>query len=230
MANDIAAIQWASLSFEHASQAREDETLAALCGIRVCRLRAGDHSTPRDANDSSGGPGLCAASDFVVVSRAYLESAIGPSVSARVEAIDAFEQVLTAQHDLVNEDVKRTGEGFRQIVMLAPQTASGLAFSSWFTQPVMRAAKAAAFGADPNWSTFAHELGHNATVNSPAAFRLGDKIDGRANAIVSEALAQIFQHVISPSGHNWRRDGYRPRRSVQPAVSTRNSLTERATQ
>ena len=110
-----------------------------------------------------------------------------------------FERVLgvfaLVQRDLVNDDLARVDGSFRQIVAGAPDSASGLAFSVWFTQPVALGAKESAFGADPDWSSFAHELGHNATLNSPASFRLGGKIDGRANAIVSETLAQIFQHV-----------------------------------
>jgi len=40
-------------------------------------------------------------------------------------------------------------------------------------------------------------MGHNFSLNAPAAFRLGGRIDGCANAIVSEALAQMFQHAVA---------------------------------
>ena len=47
------------------------------------------------------------------------------------------------------------------------------------------------------WSSFMHEMGHNFTLNSPADYYYGGKIDGNANAIFSESLAQIFQHATA---------------------------------
>jgi hypothetical protein len=40
-------------------------------------------------------------------------------------------------------------------------------------------------------------MGHNFTLNSPSNYYFGGKIDGNANAIVSETLAQIFQHATA---------------------------------
>ena len=40
-------------------------------------------------------------------------------------------------------------------------------------------------------------MGHNVTLNSPASFYYGGKIDGNANAIFSESMAQIFQHATA---------------------------------
>jgi len=40
-------------------------------------------------------------------------------------------------------------------------------------------------------------MGHNVTLNSPAGFYYGGKIDGCANAIFSETMAQIFQHATA---------------------------------
>jgi hypothetical protein len=37
-------------------------------------------------------------------------------------------------------------------------------------------------------------MGHNATLNTPSDFYYGGKIDGYANAIYSESMAQIMQH------------------------------------
>ena len=48
-----------------------------------------------------------------------------------------------------------------------------------------------------DYSSIFHEMGHNFTLNAPAAYRLGGKIDGNANAILSETLAQLFQHTTS---------------------------------
>jgi hypothetical protein len=112
---------------------------------------------------------------------------------------EVFERVLSVydvvQQDLVNGNTYRADGTFRQ-VMLAPPTGSTLyGVSYWFTSPPVLAMAETALGSAPDWSSFAHELGHNATLNSPAAFRLGGHIDGNANAIVSETLAQIFQHV-----------------------------------
>jgi len=42
-----------------------------------------------------------------------------------------------------------------------------------------------------------HEMGHNFTLNSPASYYYGGKIDGNANAIFSESMAQIFQHATA---------------------------------
>jgi hypothetical protein len=110
----------------------------------------------------------------------------------------AYERVLGAfavvQRDLVGHDLHRYDGTFRQLVLETPPEQP-YAYSVWFAYPVLFAANDACFGTEPDWASFAHELGHNATLNCPAAFRLGGKIDGPANAIVSETLAQIFAHV-----------------------------------
>jgi hypothetical protein len=40
-------------------------------------------------------------------------------------------------------------------------------------------------------------MGHNFTINSPADYYYGGKMDGNANAIFSESMAQIFQHATA---------------------------------
>ncbi len=40
-------------------------------------------------------------------------------------------------------------------------------------------------------------MGHNATLNFPADYYYGGKIDGNANAIYSETMAQIFQYATA---------------------------------
>ncbi len=104
------------------------------------------------------------------------------------------EQVLTAsaqiQYDLVNQDVLQINDSFQQLVLKALGIAGG--FSVWFTNPV-----ALAMGEQNNgipWSSMVHEMGHNITLNFPAGFIYGGKIDGNANAIYSEGVAQIIQH------------------------------------
>ena len=42
-----------------------------------------------------------------------------------------------------------------------------------------------------------HEMGHNVTLNSPVDYYYGGKIDGSANAIFSESMAQIFAHATA---------------------------------
>ena len=108
-----------------------------------------------------------------------------------------FERVTGAmaeiQRELVNDDFVRVDGGFRQHVVTQPGLTSS--FSVWYARPPMIVVRGNGLSEPSGWSTFAHEMGHNLTLNSPAAYRLGGKIDGNANAIVSEALAQIFQHV-----------------------------------
>ena len=47
------------------------------------------------------------------------------------------------------------------------------------------------------WSSMFHEMGHDMTLNSPSNYFYGGKIDGNANAIFSESMAQIFQHATA---------------------------------
>src|SRR5262249_12991283 len=79
-------------------------------------------------------------------------------------------------------------------VVLADPDSSGGMYSIWFSSPVAFGAGTNAFAGSLSWSSYSHEMGHNFTLNSPSNYYLGGKIDGSANAIVSEALAQIFQH------------------------------------
>jgi len=57
-----------------------------------------------------------------------------------------------------------------------------------------------------DFSSLLHEMAHNLTLNSPANYRFGGKTDGPMNAIVSETLANIFQHatihiILNTEGH-----------------------------
>jgi hypothetical protein len=81
--------------------------------------------------------------------------------------------------------------GFNQVIVNDP---NGM-YSLWFTSPVAVAASNGAFSGTPQWSSLFHEMGHNMTLNSPANYYYGGKIDGNANAIFSETMAQIFQHA-----------------------------------
>ncbi len=109
-----------------------------------------------------------------------------------------IEYVLDIAHaietDLCNGDIDWSG-GRGQLVLCQP--GFGGAFSLWFTKPI-------ALGANPSYlsdvgglSSLFHEMGHNLTLNSPAAFRFGGKTDGPMNTIISENLAQVMQHATA---------------------------------
>jgi hypothetical protein len=110
-----------------------------------------------------------------------------------------IEYVLTVaafvEKDLVNSDDANVGGGFKQVVLRDPD-AGGM-YSLWFTSPVSFGAGDYAFGGTIQYSSFMHEMGHNFTLNSPADYYYGGKIDGCANAIYSESMAQIFQHAAA---------------------------------
>jgi hypothetical protein len=110
-----------------------------------------------------------------------------------------IEYVLTVvafiEKDLVDSDVANVAGGFQQVVLRDP--GFGGMYSLWFTSPVSFGAGDYAFGGTIQYSSFMHEMGHNFTLNSPADYYYGGKIDGCANAIYSESMAQIFQHTTA---------------------------------
>ena len=118
---------------------------------------------------------------FPVISRAVIEYLL--SVAAWI------------QSDLVNGDIVLQSGNFKQVV-LRDTRADGMC-SLWFTTPVSFAAGDYAFQTPIQYSSFLHEMGHNVTLNSPAHYRYGGKIDGNANAIFSETLAQILAHATA---------------------------------
>ena len=99
------------------------------------------------------------------------------------------------QNDMVNGDVFLVDGGFRQVI-LRDALFAGM-YSLWYTSPVSFGAGDYAFGGSIQWSSFLHEMGHNATLNFPADYYYGGKIDGNANAIYSETMAQIFQYATA---------------------------------
>lgn len=101
----------------------------------------------------------------------------------------------TIQYDLVNQDVFLVDENFQQVVLRDPQ-ARGM-YSLWFTSPVGFASGNYGFMGSLEYSSFFHEMGHNFTLNSPAHYYYGGKIDGNANAIYSETMANIFAHTTA---------------------------------
>ncbi|MDP8211631.1 MAG: hypothetical protein P9M05_12545 [Candidatus Stygibacter australis] len=108
-----------------------------------------------------------------------------------------IESVLTTsayiQYDLCNNDVYAPDGSFHQVVM-KDAGAMGL-YSLWYLDPVCFGANDASLGVNIQWSSLCHEMGHNFTLNFPADYYYGGKIDGPANCLYSEIMAQIFQHV-----------------------------------
>jgi hypothetical protein len=120
---------------------------------------------------------------------------------------EVIEYVLDVGHhiqmDLCNGDVTPKAAA-RQVVL--KQTQFGGCGSLWFTDPVSFVCHPGYLGGEVDFSSLLHELAHNLTLNSPAGYRFGGKTDGPMNTIVSETLAQIFQHatihiILNSDGH-----------------------------
>jgi hypothetical protein len=114
-------------------------------------------------------------------------------ITARADVEHVLTVAADVQRELVRGDLVDVGGGFRQVILR--DTTFGGMYSLWYGAPAAVAAHADAFGASPQYSSLIHELAHNATLNFPLAFPYGGRIDGPANAIYSEAVAQIVQHV-----------------------------------
>jgi hypothetical protein len=101
----------------------------------------------------------------------------------------------TRQYDYANGDVFLVNNGFEQVVLRDPGF-SGM-YSMWFTNPPSFASGNYGFQGSLQYSSFFHEMGHNFTLNSPAGYYYGGKIDGNANAIYSESMANIYAHTTA---------------------------------
>jgi PEP-CTERM motif-containing protein len=122
-------------------------------------------------------------SHFGVTSRTTIEYVL--SVAASI------------QRGFANGNVADVGGGFQQVVLRDSSLSGGGMYSLWYTDPVSFGAAAEAVSGSIQYSSFMHEMGHNVTLNSPAGYYYGGKIDGNANAIFSESMAQIFQHATA---------------------------------
>lgn len=96
------------------------------------------------------------------------------------------------QYDFVNQDVLKINNQYKQAILLDP-TRNGGGYSLWYSEPV--GLIMGTFNGEIPYSSLFHEMGHNFTLNTPSSYISGGKIDGLANAIFSESLAQIFQHA-----------------------------------
>ncbi|HEU0139657.1 MAG TPA: hypothetical protein VFQ79_08105 [Bryobacteraceae bacterium] len=115
------------------------------------------------------------------------------SATPRVTIEYVLSAIAAAQKDLINDDITLINGAFRQQVW--KDTAGGF-YSIWYANPVSIAAGNHGFAAAIPWSSLAHEIGHNFTLNFPSGFIYGGRVDGNANAIYSETMAQIFQHAV----------------------------------
>jgi hypothetical protein len=97
------------------------------------------------------------------------------------------------QSDLANHNTYLFNNEFQQYVMR--DSTFGGAYSLWFTDPVSFCSGDYFFAGTIGYSSLFHEMGHNVTLNSPACYYYGGKIDGCANEIFSETMAQIYQHA-----------------------------------
>jgi hypothetical protein len=99
------------------------------------------------------------------------------------------------ERDFVNYNTVLVNDCFKQVLLRDP-SAGGM-YSLWYTSPVAFGAADYAFQGTIQYSSFMHEMGHNFTLNTPWDYYYGGKIDGYANAIFSESMAQIFQHAAA---------------------------------
>ncbi len=97
--------------------------------------------------------------------------------------------------DMVNHNVFLLNGSFNQAMLRHP--GFGGMYTLWFTDPVSFGVGDYALEGNLQFSSFFHEMGHNFTLNTPANFCYGGKIDGCANAVYSETMAQIFQHAAA---------------------------------
>ena len=109
---------------------------------------------------------------------------------------EAIEYILDVGHRLqmeyLHHDVLRTAI-HRQVVL--KQTEFGGCRTLWYSDPAAIACHPDYLAGEVGFSSLLHELAHNLTLNSPARYRFGGKTDGAMNTIVSEVLANIFQHA-----------------------------------
>jgi hypothetical protein len=104
-------------------------------------------------------------------------------------------QAATIELSILENDVEKVSGEWRQVVLYDPSFAG--AYSIWYSSPIAFGAGTSFFSGVPGYSSLFHEMGHNLSLNAPAAFRYGGRIDGNANAIFSEAVAQMFQHTVA---------------------------------
>jgi hypothetical protein len=95
------------------------------------------------------------------------------------------------QSDFVNNDHILINNRFDEVVLRDPAPNAG-GGAIWWTNPIAESLGSGSLTGSIDWNSLFHEMGHNHTLNFPASFMYGGNIDGNANAIYAETLAQIF--------------------------------------
>jgi hypothetical protein len=149
--------------------------------MRRSIARTASLSGQRRRNDADLARSSAGMQDQTPASRATVEYVL--SVAAWIQC------------EFTNGDVYAPDGNFQQVVLR--DADFGGMYSIWFTPPPGFAAGDYAFQGSPEDSSLFHEMGHNFTLNSPVEFCYGGKIDGWANAIFSETMAQIFAHATA---------------------------------
>jgi hypothetical protein len=101
--------------------------------------------------------------------------------------------VSSIEKDFMNDNVFLYNSKFQQVMMR--DSAFGGAYSLWYTNPVAFGVGDVFMKGSFGYSALIHEMSHNYTLNSPAAYYYGGRIDGNANAIYSETIGAIVQHA-----------------------------------
>jgi hypothetical protein len=125
----------------------------------------------------------------------FADSFFGPT-RPRSSVENILSQAAVVQLGILENDVERVNGEWRQVLLHDP-SAQGVAYSLWYTSPISFGAAGTFLEGTPDWSSLFHEMGHNLTLNAPAGFRYGGRIDGNANAIFSESVAQMFAHATA---------------------------------
>jgi len=94
------------------------------------------------------------------------------------------------QYEFVNRNVFLVDGAFNQVVIKNPD--QGGYGSLWFTNPPSFICDDFGLQGTVEYCGLFHESGHGFTLNTPADFYYGGRIDGSANAIYSETMAVIF--------------------------------------
>lgn len=106
----------------------------------------------------------------------------------------AIEYVLSLaaylQYDFVNGDVSSRGGGFRQVVLRDPDFPG--IYIIWDSDPAAIIVGDEEMSGYIPYAAFFHQMAHNFTLNSPAPYAVGEKIEGPARSIYAEAMATIF--------------------------------------
>jgi hypothetical protein len=107
-----------------------------------------------------------------------------------------IQYILTAaaamERDFVNENYVLVNGQFQEVVMCDPSVAGY--YTLWYASPVaFSGGNTNALAASIPWAFYFNEMGKNFTLNSPSNYCFGGKIDGDANAIISESFGGIFE-------------------------------------